>query len=164
MFTGDPVEGAPRADTRGTEPGFAFYREDTEKLIGSEIDPEVWRFTPWDDKIVVKRLPTVTKVGSLYVPENAKEAIAAGHVIRCGLNVGKPSNRKPIPMCPYDGWELIGKVVIFGHYAGKAIQGGAQHRKDPYDSDYLVLTEPDIWGVVEPIESDDSDTSGGVEK
>lgn len=122
-----------------------FTRPQVEKMIGGEVDPEVWDFIPWGHRIVVKRLPTPERVGSILIPENYKEPLACGWVIRVGLEVGMPGTKHGGD-CPFDLSDLVGKQVMFGKFAGMPLKSDT--KSDPFEGEFLVLQEDDIWGHI----------------
>ena len=90
---------------------------------------------PIGDKILVETLKDdMEKVGSLYVPETAKEKPQQGKVIAVGG--GKKEGDKVIPMTVKEG-----NIVIYGRYSGTEIK---------YDNkEYLIMSENDVLAIIE---------------
>lgn len=72
-------------------------------------------FQPNEDRVLIKRTQVADKVGSLYVPTNAKEKPSTGVVVAVGegrmLDNGQRHTTKLEP----------GMSVIFGKYSGDEI-------------------------------------------
>jgi chaperonin GroES len=90
---------------------------------------------PVKDRVVVKRVETaVEKVGSLYVPDSAREkpleaevvAVGSGRILKSGAKV--PLQLKP------------GDRVLVGKWSGSDVRLG--------DVDYLILKEEEILGIL----------------
>ncbi len=89
---------------------------------------------PLDDRVLVEPIEEEEKVGSLVIPDTAKEKPMMGFVRAMGydfdLKEGKPLK------------ELlkVGDKVLFGKYAGQEIKiGGKKH---------LVISRSDLLAVV----------------
>lgn len=79
------------------------------------------RLNPFGERVLVKR-GTEEKIGSLYIPEEAKKSSLKGIVIEKG------------PDCV---WVAIGDEILFGRYSGfeLPIEGFKDH---------LIMNETDI--------------------
>ena len=94
--------------------------KDTIKLLG--------------DRLLVERDKTEEKIGSIIVPENAKEVPLEGTII--GVGEGKRGeDGKTIQMSVKKG-----DRVLFGRYSGTEIE------KD--NTTYLILTESEVIGIL----------------
>jgi chaperonin GroES len=91
---------------------------------------------PMQDRIIVKRVDEETKTaGGIYIPDTAKEKPQQGEVVAVGKGK-KTEDGKIIPMDV-----KVGDKVLFGKYSGTEIKLEG--------SDYLIMREDDILGVVE---------------
>ncbi len=89
---------------------------------------------PIGDKILIETIKEeVGKVGSIYVPDTAKERPQQGKVIAVGD--GKKEGDKVVPMSVKEG-----DVIIFGKYSGVEIKHD--------DREYLILSESDVLAIV----------------
>jgi len=90
---------------------------------------------PIGDRILVELITDeVEKVGSLYVPDTAKEKPKQGKVVAVGE--GSKDGDKVTPLTV-----KAGDTVLFGKYSGAEVK----HE----DKDYLILTEGDVLAIVE---------------
>lgn len=90
---------------------------------------------PIGDRVLVEPLDKeMEKVGSLYVPDTAKEKPQQGKVVAAGA--GKRDGDKVIPLSV-----KAGDVVLYGKYSGTEIK---------YDGkEYLIMSENDVLAVIE---------------
>lgn len=89
---------------------------------------------PLADRVVVAPLEsTEEKVGSIYIPDTAKEKPQEGEVVAVGP--GRTEDGKVVPMAV-----KVGDRVLYGKYAGTEI------KKD--GKDYLIVRESDILAIV----------------
>jgi co-chaperonin GroES (HSP10) len=120
------------------------------RYTGETIHPNIAEFTPFGRRLVVMREAAVTMHGGvIHIPESAREVPARGWVIAVGNSIG--STWEPgaptlgtVPVLPI---RLIGCKILFGMYAGQALLTGDKG-EDAYQSQYLVLDEGSIWGMV----------------
>lgn len=90
---------------------------------------------PLHDRIIVKRAEQPSKIGSLYVPEVARERGQEAEVIAVGegklLDNGArwPPDVKP------------GERVLLGKYSGVEVTLD--------EEDYVIIREGDILGIIE---------------
>jgi chaperonin GroES len=90
---------------------------------------------PISDRVVIEMLEQEhEKVGSIYVPDTAKEKPQQGKVIAVGP--GRRDGKELIPMTV-----KVGDVVLFSKY------GGMEVKQD--GKEYLIVSESDILAVVE---------------
>ncbi len=90
---------------------------------------------PIGDRILIQALEEeVEKVGSLYVPDTAKEKPQQGKVVAVGD--GMKDGDKVIPMTV-----KVGDVVLYGKYSGSEIKFE--------DQEYLILSENDVLAIIE---------------
>src|SRR5438046_2173587 len=93
------------------------------------------KFTPLRDRVAIKRVPTETKHGLIYIPEQAQQKPQLGEVIAVGDGyVDEKGGVVPLRVKP-------GMKVLFGKYAGSDI------RLD--DEEIIILREEDLLGIVE---------------
>jgi chaperonin GroES len=88
------------------------------------------------DRIIVKRLEeeNVT-AGGILIPDTAKEKPQRGEIVA----VGKGKTADDGKLIPMD--VKVGDKVLFGKYAGTEIKIDG--------TDYLIMREDDILGVIE---------------
>ena len=90
---------------------------------------------PIGDRVVIELMEQEQeKVGSIYVPDTAKEKPQQGKVIAVGT--GRRDGKDIIPMTV-----KVGDVVLFSKY------GGMEVKQD--GKDVLIISESDILAVVE---------------
>ena len=94
----------------------------------SDPKPTVPDWTPLYDKVIVQRLPEVTELRGLAVPERHRKAQTVGIVVRVGN--GRWINGVLYPLTVTEG-----SYVLFSSYAGSPIEG---------QDDVLVLREDEI--------------------
>lgn len=93
------------------------------------------KFRPLADKLLVKPAAAEEKIGSIIVPDNAKEKPVRGEVLAVGNGRAlDDGTRVPIAVKP-------GDVVLYGKYAGTDVRVNGEDAK--------ILKEEDILGVVE---------------
>ena len=90
---------------------------------------------PIGDKILIELIEEdAEKVGSIYVPDTAKEKPQMGKVVSVGE--GKYEDGKLVPLSVKKG-----DKVLFRTYAGTDIKHGG--------NEYLILSESDLLAIVE---------------
>ncbi len=90
---------------------------------------------PIGDRVVIEQLDQeAEKVGSIYVPDTAKEKPQQGKIIAVGQ--GRRDGKDIIPMTV-----KVGDTVLFSKYGGMEVKHGGK--------DYLILSESDVLAVVE---------------
>ena len=90
---------------------------------------------PIGDRILVQIIEEdLGKVGSLYVPDTAKERPQRGEIIAAGE--GRLDGKDLVPMRV-----KVGDKVLFGKYAGTEIKYE--------DKEYLLLNEHDVLAVID---------------
>lgn len=89
---------------------------------------------PLADRVVVEpKSVSEEKIGSIYVPDTAKEKPQEGKIVAIGS--GKYEDGKLIPL------EVkVGDSILYGKYSGTEIK---QNGKE-----YLIIRESDILGIV----------------
>lgn len=90
---------------------------------------------PISDRLLVEALEADDeKVGSIFVPDTAKERPQQGKVIAVGN--GKRDGKDLIPMTVKPG-----DKVLYGKYSGSEIK---------YDNkEYLILSESDVLAIID---------------
>jgi len=90
---------------------------------------------PIGDRVLVELIEEdFGKVGSLYVPDTAKEKPQRGKIVATGE--GRLDGKDLVPMRV-----KAGDKVLFGKYAGTEVKFE--------DNEYLLLNEHDILAVIE---------------
>ena len=94
------------------------------------------KIRPLHDRVIVQRIEEETKTaGGIYLPDSAKEKPVRGKVIAVGTGKLLDSGEvRPLDV-------KIGNEVLFGKYAGQEVKLN--------ETDYLVMREEDIMGVLE---------------
>jgi len=93
------------------------------------------KFRPLADKLLVRPAAAEEKIGSIIVPDNAKEKPVRGEVLAVGKGRSlDDGTRLPIDVKP-------GDVVLYGKYAGQDVRVNGEDMK--------ILREEDLLGVVE---------------
>ena len=94
------------------------------------------KFRPLHDNVLVKRTEEEeTSSGGIILSGSAKEKPSQGEVVAVGP--GKVSNSGDTVSINVS----VGDIVIFGQYGGNEIKLDGE--------EYLILSEKDIFGVVE---------------
>ena len=89
---------------------------------------------PLGDRVVIEpKEDSEEKVGSLFIPDTAKEKPQEGKVIAVGNGKG---GEKPIEMVV-----KAGDKVLYGKYSGTEIKEGGK--------EYLIIRQSDILGIIE---------------
>jgi len=90
---------------------------------------------PIGDRVVIELMEQDgEKVGSIYVPDTAKEKPQQGKVVEVGA--GRRDGKDLVPMTV-----KVGNIVLFSKYGGTEVK----HK----GKDYLILSESDILAIVE---------------
>ena len=90
---------------------------------------------PIGDRILVEPLDKdMEKVGSLYVPDTAKEKPQHGKVVAVGE--GRRDGDKLIPLTV-----KVGDKVLYGRYTGNEIKYD--------DKEYLIVSESDVLAILD---------------
>ena len=90
---------------------------------------------PIGDRVLVELIEEeIGKVGSLYVPDTAKEKPQRGKIVAAGD--GRLDGKDLVPMRV-----KVGDKVLFGKYAGMELKYE--------DKEYLILNEHDILAVLD---------------
>ena len=92
------------------------------------------KFRPLQDRILILRVKNEEKVGSIIIPDTAKEKPQEGKVIAVG-NGKRLDDGKIVPLDV-----KVGDRILFGKYSGSDIKiDGEEH---------LILREDEILGVM----------------
>ncbi len=93
------------------------------------------KIKPLADRVVVEpRQEAEEKIGSLYVPDTAKEKPQEGTVVAVGA--GRYEDGKLIAP------EVkVGDRVLYGKYSGTEVKQGGK--------EYLIIRESDILGIIQ---------------
>jgi chaperonin GroES len=92
--------------------------------------------TPLHDRLIVHRLDEGEQtVGSIIVPDNAKEKPMRGTVLAVGLGkIKEDGSRQPPDV-------KSGDVILFGKYSGQEIKIDG--------TDYLIMREDDVLAIID---------------
>ncbi len=90
---------------------------------------------PIGDRVVIELMEQEQeRVGSIYVPDTAKEKPQQGKIIAVGP--GRQDGKDLIPMSV-----KVGNTVLFSKYGGTEIKHGGK--------DYLIVSENDILAIID---------------
>lgn len=90
---------------------------------------------PLHDRVIIRRVEeSEGKLGSLFIPDSAKEKPQRGEVIAVGAGKRLDSGERVPPEVK------AGDQVLFGKYSGSEVKVDAQ--------DVLILREDEILGVL----------------
>lgn len=95
------------------------------------------KIKPLGKRVLVKRSKAVTTKGGIYLPDTAKEKPKEGEVVAVGP--GKIDDSGKLEAVSLK----VGDRVLFTSYAGTEVKNPEQE-----DSEYLILAEDDILGVL----------------
>lgn len=89
---------------------------------------------PLGDRVLVEpKKESEEKIGSIFVPDTAKEKPQEGKVIEVGQ--GKYEDGKLVPL------EVkVGDTVLYGKYSGTEVKQGGH--------EYLIVRESDILAII----------------
>lgn len=91
-------------------------------------------FKPLADRVAVKLIAHEEKIGSIIIPDTAKERPVQGEVISVGIGLRDHSgNLIPLEV-------KVGDVVLFGKWSGTEIKVNNQ--------ELLIMKESDIMGII----------------
>jgi chaperonin GroES len=91
---------------------------------------------PLHDRVVIKRLDqSETKLGSIIIPDSAKEKPQQGEVIAVGSGKRDEKGTRIAPEVK------AGDRILFGKYSGSEIKVGGE--------EFLIFREDEILGVIE---------------
>ena len=93
------------------------------------------RLKPLLDRVLVQRLETATKIGSVYLPETALSKTHQGTVLATGPGA-RTNTGETIPMSVKEG-----DTVLLPEYGGDKVKID--------DKEYLLLREAEILGVLD---------------
>ena len=91
---------------------------------------------PLHDRLIVQRLDDATdQIGSIIIPDSAKEKPQQGKVLAAGLGkANKDGMRLPLDV-------KAGDTILFGKYSGQEIKVEGV--------DYLIMKEDDVLAIQE---------------
>lgn len=90
---------------------------------------------PLHDRVLVRRIEEDEKVGSIIIPDSAKEKPSQGEVIAVGTGARGDDNE----IVPMD--VKAGDKILFGKWSGTEVKVDGE--------DLLIMKESDILGVIE---------------
>ncbi len=94
------------------------------------------KIKPLGNRVLVKRSEAKTTKGGILLPESAQEKPRQGEVVAVGP--GKMDEEGSVKAMHV----RVGEKVLFSSYAGIEV------KMDDAESDYIILTEDDILGVL----------------
>lgn len=104
-----------------------------EHCLASYEGDTMKNFRPLGDRVLIKRLPEATKIGSIHVPDNAKEKPQWGKVVAVGM--GRFTDNGLYLQCDVQ----VGDKVLFGKFMGSEVKlDGEEH---------LLVREDDILAI-----------------
>jgi chaperonin GroES len=104
-------------------------------IFGEEFMASL-KIRPLHDRVIIERTEEDEKTaGGIYLPDSAKEKPIRGKVIAIGTGKLQDNGEsRPLDV-------KVGDNVLFGKYAGTEVKLD--------DTEYLVMREEDIMGVIE---------------
>ncbi|HYP14364.1 MAG TPA: co-chaperone GroES [Bryobacteraceae bacterium] len=91
---------------------------------------------PLHDRVIVRRLEeTESKVGSIVIPDSAKEKPQRGEVVAVGSGKMLENGTRVVPDVK------AGDKILFGKYSGSDIKSAGE--------EFLILREDEILGIFE---------------
>jgi chaperonin GroES len=105
---------------------------DTDLMLGG-FDAK--SLQPMGDRVVVRKDKAADRVGSIIIPENAKEKVLCGEIVAVGRGkVLEDGEIRPLDV-------KVGERVRYAKYAGVDVLVGGEQ--------YTVFNEDDFLGIVE---------------
>ncbi|NWG71850.1 MAG: co-chaperone GroES [Parvularculaceae bacterium] len=92
------------------------------------------KFRPLHDRVLVRRIEEDTKVGSIIIPDTAKEKPQQGEV----LAVGGGARNEDGKVTPLDVKK--GDKILFGKWSGSEVKIDGE--------ELLIMKESDILGII----------------
>jgi chaperonin GroES len=92
-------------------------------------------FRPLHDRVLVRRIEEDQKVGSIIIPDTAKEKPQQGEVIAVG-NGARGDDNEIIPLDV-----KAGDKILFGKWSGSEVKIDGE--------ELLIMKESDILGIVD---------------
>ncbi|MEZ5894850.1 MAG: co-chaperone GroES [Parvularculaceae bacterium] len=92
-------------------------------------------FRPLHDRVLVRRIEEDAKVGSIIIPDTAKEKPQQGEVVAVGSGARGDDNE----LIPLD--VKAGDKILFGKWSGSEVKIDGE--------ELLIMKESDILGIVE---------------
>ena len=120
--------------------------------VPKDLNPEARNVVVCGDRILIVRQDDDETMagGMLFKPDSARRHLSKGWIVGVGEAVGKRNklsvdiaDRKLDVEHPADA---VGLKVLFGKWAGQGVV--MSEREDPYDTEYLLLDERDVWAVL----------------
>lgn len=133
-----------------------------------KLVPEViWRFRVAGSKLVLMRTPQTERLGSIYVPDRAKQPNECGWVLTVGpcLTFTDEQNIRgrtyqPTSTVPNDFTPLlaVGDLVVVNRHAGQALltsllDEGMVHRSQ--EQEFLLISIADVFGPLVQVKNAD---------
>ena len=88
---------------------------------------------PIGQRVLIEPMPTLDKIGSIFIPENAREKTLEGHVRQIGTGKrGKDGKVKPFGV-------NIGDKVLFGKFGGTELNIGGKDYKLVHENDIIAV-------------------------
>ena len=92
-------------------------------------------FRPLHDRVLVRRIEEDEKVGSIIIPDSAKEKPQQGEVLAVG-NGARGDDNEIVPLDV-----KAGDKILFGKWSGTEVKIDGE--------DLLIMKESDILGIVD---------------
>lgn len=92
------------------------------------------KFRPLHDRVLVRRIEEDQKVGSIIIPDTAKEKPQHGEVLAVGLGARNEDGK----VTPLDVKK--GDKILFGKWSGSEVKIDGE--------ELLIMKESDILGIV----------------
>lgn len=92
-------------------------------------------FRPLHDRVLVRRIEEDEKVGSIIIPDSAKEKPSQGKIVAVGSGARNESGQ----IVALD--VKAGDTILFGKWSGTEVKVDGE--------DLLIMKESDVLGIVE---------------
>ena len=127
--------------------GYILEIPEAESRSGQAIVPRAFEWMPQGSRLLVVVDPVPEKIGMIHLSEEQQDMqqMGTGYIIAVGPMAGlMPNNQIGQVECqaPED---LLGKHIMFGFHAGKAVRFSVFD--SDYDSKLLLLSPLDIWMI-----------------
>ena len=97
------------------------------------------KIKPLHDRVMIRRIEEDDKIGSIIIPDTAKEKPQRGEVLAVGAGARDESGK----VHPLD--VKVGDTVLFGKWAGTEVKLDGE--------ELMIMKESDIIGIIEDAQS-----------
>lgn len=129
------------------ETGYVLAQDVAEERSGQPIIPRAFEWAPQGGRILVVVDLVPEKIGMIHLSEDQQDMqqMGTGYIISCGPQAGLQINNQIGQVMCDSPEELLGRHVMFGFHAGKAVRFSVFD--SDYDSKLLLLAPLDVWMI-----------------